>query len=102
MTDKMLVAAVKGVAGMSPALADPTAPLLPGVEVVRDVSVRVAAGVVRAAVEEGVATEKDIPREEGELEECKEGLSKFVEECMPALAGWGLVCLRSEREEYPD
>lgn len=32
VTDKMLVAAVRGVAGLSPALKDDTAPLLPGVE----------------------------------------------------------------------
>lgn len=38
----------------------------------------------------------------GDLEECKEGLSKFVEERMPIVAGRGLVCLRSEREEYLD
>ncbi|KAB5578841.1 hypothetical protein GE09DRAFT_562288 [Coniochaeta sp. 2T2.1] len=69
VTDKMLVAAVSGVAELSPALEDETAPLLPGVEVVRDVSVRVARKVVLAAVEEGVATERDIPTDEGELDE---------------------------------
>ncbi|KAI8291636.1 NAD-dependent malic enzyme [Colletotrichum sp. SAR11_57] len=36
VTDKMLVAAVEGVAALSPALEDQTAPLLPGVDVVRD------------------------------------------------------------------
>ena len=61
VTDRMLVAATRGVADLSPALADDTAPLLPGVERVRDVSVRVALEVVRAAVAEGVATERDIP-----------------------------------------
>ncbi|PIL23395.1 hypothetical protein GSI_14706 [Ganoderma sinense ZZ0214-1] len=38
----------------------------------------------------------------GELEECKAGLVEFVAECMPTVAGRGLVRLRSEREEYPD
>lgn len=69
VTDKMLIAAVSGVAEVSPALDDATAPLLPGVEVVRDVSVRVARKVILAAVEEGVATEEGIPTEEGELDE---------------------------------
>lgn len=69
VTDKMLVAAVSGVAELSPALKDDTAPLLPGVAVVRDVSVRVARKVVQAAVEEGVVTEKGIPEKEEELDE---------------------------------
>ena len=69
VTDKMLLAAVQGVAELGPVLKDDTAPLLPGVEVVRDVSVRVARKVIQAAVEEGVATEGDIPEEDGELEE---------------------------------
>jgi len=70
LTDKMLVAAVRGLADLSPALKDDTAPLLPGVEAVRNVSVRVAREVIKMAVEEGVATEKDIPvHNDGELEE---------------------------------
>ncbi|KAG7293668.1 hypothetical protein NEMBOFW57_003723 [Staphylotrichum longicolle] len=69
VTDKMLIAAVNGVVELSPALKDDTEPLLPGVDVVRDVSVRVARKVIQAAVEEGVATEKDIPTDEKELDE---------------------------------
>lgn len=69
VTDKMLVAAVEGVAALSPALEDQTAPLLPGVDVVRDVSLRVARNVIKAAVAEGVATEEGIPEEDGELDE---------------------------------
>lgn len=69
ITDKMLVAAVHGVAGLSPALKDDTAPLLPGVEVVRDVSVRVAREVIKTAVQEAVAAEKDIPDNDTDLEE---------------------------------
>lgn len=61
LTDKMLVAAVQAVAAMSPALKDPTAPLLPDVDAVRDVSLQVAKGIIKAAVEEKVATEKGIP-----------------------------------------
>ncbi|KAI0160707.1 malic enzyme [Xylariaceae sp. FL1272] len=69
LTDKMLVAAVHGVSALSPALSDDTAPLLPGVEDVRNVSVRVAREVIKAAVEEGVATQEGIPEDEKELED---------------------------------
>lgn len=69
VTDNMLVAAVRGVAEMSPALKDDTAPLLPGVEDVRPVSVRIAREVIQAAVEEGVATEKEIPTDNEELDQ---------------------------------
>ncbi|KAI8955613.1 malic enzyme [Xylaria longipes] len=69
LTDKMLVAAVRGVADLSPALKDDTAPLLPGVEEVRGVSVRVAREVIKAAVREGVATEEHIPDDDADLEE---------------------------------
>ncbi|KAL4407726.1 malic enzyme [Colletotrichum abscissum] len=69
VTDKMLVAAVEGVASLSPALKDQTAPLLPGVDVVRDVSVRVARAVIKAAVKEGVATEEGIPEGDEDLDE---------------------------------
>lgn len=67
VTDRMLVAAVEAVAELSPALEDATAPLLPGVESVRDVSVRVARKVIRAAEKERVATEK-VPAEDEELD----------------------------------
>ncbi|KAK0657774.1 hypothetical protein B0T16DRAFT_402527 [Cercophora newfieldiana] len=71
VTDKMLVAATKGVAEMGPALKDQNAnaPLLPGVDVVRDVSVRVARKVIQAAREEGVTTEENIPSGDEELDE---------------------------------
>lgn len=69
LTDGMLVAAVRAVASMSPALRDPTAPLLPGVDQVRAVSLQVARQVIRAAVEEGVATQPDVPSDDADLEE---------------------------------
>lgn len=69
LTDKMLVAAVEGVASLSPALESPTAPLLPDVDFVRQVSVRVARNVIQAAVKQGMATEEGIPTDEAELEE---------------------------------
>lgn len=68
LTDRMLVAAVEGVAALSPTLKDPTAPLLPDVMEVRPVSIRVARCVIRAAVEEGVATEEGIPEDVEELD----------------------------------
>ncbi|PSR79995.1 hypothetical protein BD289DRAFT_374795 [Coniella lustricola] len=77
LTDKMLVAAVEGVAEMSPALKDDKAPLLPGVDVVREVSVNIAKKVIRAAQKEGeqggegarIVQEEGIPDEDAELEE---------------------------------
>jgi malate dehydrogenase (oxaloacetate-decarboxylating) len=77
VTDKMLVAATRGVAEMGPALkeGDASAPLLPGVDVVREVSVRVARKVIQTAVDEGVATEEDIPTSD-------EGLDEWIREQM--------------------
>lgn len=69
VTDKMLVAAVEAVAEMSPALKENTAPLVPGVEAVRDVSVNVARKVIRAAEKEGLATEEGIPSDDEDLKE---------------------------------
>lgn len=68
LTDRMLVAAVEAVSSLSPVLNDSNAPLLPDVEQVKDVSVRVARNVIQAAVKEGVETEKGIPTEEVDLE----------------------------------
>ncbi|KAL2157132.1 hypothetical protein VTH06DRAFT_6420 [Thermothelomyces fergusii] len=69
VTDRMLIAAVRGVSEMSPALKDDSAPLLPAVDVVREVSVRVAQKVIQAAIEEGVATQEGIPTDGNELDE---------------------------------
>lgn len=69
LTDKMLVAAVEAVAAKSPALKDDTAPLVPGVDVVREVSVAIATKVIRAAQKEDLAQEKGIPEDDKELEE---------------------------------
>lgn len=66
VTDSMLVAAVEAVAEMSPVRKDPMAPLLPGVGVVRDVSVAIARRVVRAAAKEGVSTEAGMPLDGGD------------------------------------
>lgn len=69
VTDEMLVAAVEAVAEMSPAMKDDTAPLVPGVDVVREVSVNVASKVIRAAVKDGLATEKGIPDDDEDVKE---------------------------------
>ncbi|KAL3605961.1 NAD-dependent malic enzyme, mitochondrial [Fusarium poae] len=69
LTDRMLVAAVEGVSSLSPALKDPTAPLLPDVGSVRDVSVRIARNVIQAAVKDGEATQEGIPEDVDDLEE---------------------------------
>jgi malate dehydrogenase (oxaloacetate-decarboxylating) len=65
----MLVAAVEGVSSMSPVLKDPTAPLLPDVGSVRDVSVRIARNVIQAAVKDGEATQEGIPEKDEDLED---------------------------------
>ncbi|CAH0056472.1 unnamed protein product [Clonostachys solani] len=69
LTDRMLVAAVEAVSSMSPALQDPTAPLLPGVLSVKEISVRVARSVIKEAVDDDLATERDIPESDGDLDE---------------------------------
>lgn len=69
LTAEMLVAAVKALAAQSPALRDSNAGLLPDVENVREISVGIAQAVIRQAQKEGLAMQKGIPEEEGELEE---------------------------------
>ena len=69
LSDKMLVAAVKALAAQAPALRDPDRGLLPDVVDVREISVHIARAVIKQAVDEGLATEKDIPTEDAELEE---------------------------------
>jgi malate dehydrogenase (oxaloacetate-decarboxylating) len=69
VSDAMLVAAVKALAAQSPALKDPNKGLLPDVADVREISVHIAKAVIKQAVEEGLAQEKDIPNEDAELDE---------------------------------
>jgi malate dehydrogenase (oxaloacetate-decarboxylating) len=69
LSDKMLVAAVKALAAQSPALKDPDKGLLPDVMDVREISVHIAKAVIKTAVDEGLAQEKDIPTEDELLEE---------------------------------
>ncbi len=65
----MLVAAVKAIAAQSPALKDPDKGLVPDVIDVREISVHVAKAVIKQAVEEDLATEKEIPENDDDLEE---------------------------------
>ena len=66
MSKKMLVAAVEALKAESP-LKDSNKPLLPDVENVREISVKIAAAVIRCAVEEGLAQQDGIPDSDSEL-----------------------------------
>ena len=65
----MLVAAIKVIAEKSPALQNPAKGLVPDITDVREISVQLAKAVIKKAVDEGLAREKDIPGDDGELEE---------------------------------
>jgi malate dehydrogenase (oxaloacetate-decarboxylating) len=69
LSDKMLVAAIKALAAQAPALKDPSKGLLPDIMNVREISVHIARAVIKAAVEEDLAIEKDIPVGDDDLEE---------------------------------
>ncbi|KAI4121442.1 MAG: hypothetical protein LQ338_006363 [Usnochroma carphineum] len=53
----------------APALKGPNKGLVPDVTNVREISVQVAKAVIKKAVEEGLATQKEIPEEDEELDE---------------------------------
>ncbi|KAH4936482.1 malic enzyme [Parastagonospora nodorum] len=69
MTSAMLVAAVQAIASAAPVLNDTGAGLLPDVEDVREISVKIARNVIKKAVEDGLAQEKGIPYNDTNLEE---------------------------------
>ncbi|KAM0715738.1 hypothetical protein Q7P37_008252 [Cladosporium fusiforme] len=69
ITSAMLVEATKALASQAPAMEDPDAALLPDVEDVREVSVKIAAAVIKQAVKENVAQEKGVPDNDKDLEE---------------------------------
>lgn len=69
MSKKMLVAAVEALKAESPALKDSDKPLLPDVQNVREISVNIAAAVIKCAVKEGLAQQEGIPDEDSELRE---------------------------------
>lgn len=66
LSDTMIIAAANALASRSPALKDPDQALLPDMKDVRETSTYVAAAVVKAAVEEGLATHDDIPKRDDE------------------------------------
>jgi malate dehydrogenase (oxaloacetate-decarboxylating) len=59
VTDKMLLAAAKALGNHSPALQDPTGPLLPRVTTIRDVALDIAYAVGARAQEEGLASKSE-------------------------------------------
>ncbi|KAL5116319.1 NAD-dependent malic enzyme, mitochondrial [Pleosporales sp. CAS-2024a] len=69
MTPALLVAAVEALASAAPAIKGTGAGLLPDVEDVREISVNIARNVIKKAVEDGLAQEKDIPDNDADLEE---------------------------------
>jgi malate dehydrogenase (oxaloacetate-decarboxylating) len=69
MTPALLVAAVQALAAAAPVLNDSGSGLLPDVEDVREISVQIAKNVIKKAVEDDLAQEKDIPSDDADLEE---------------------------------
>jgi malate dehydrogenase (oxaloacetate-decarboxylating) len=59
----------KALASQAPVLKDPYAALLPDVTDVREISIGVAAAVIKQAVKDGLAQEKGIPGSDVELNE---------------------------------
>ncbi|KAF3932709.1 hypothetical protein ABW19_dt0204035 [Dactylella cylindrospora] len=69
LSDGMLISAVHALAAQSPALEDADQGLLPDVEDVREISMKIACAVIKKAVEDGVAANKGIPADDDKLEE---------------------------------
>ena len=69
MTPAMLVSAVQALAAEAPVLKGTGAGLLPDVEDVREISIKIARNVIKKAVEDGLAQEKEIPDNDADLEE---------------------------------
>jgi malate dehydrogenase (oxaloacetate-decarboxylating) len=69
MTSAMLVAAVQALASAAPVVNGSGAGLLPDVEDVREISVKIARNVIKQAVKDDLAQEKDIPDNDEDLEE---------------------------------
>lgn len=75
----MLMAGVHALASLSPALEHPEASLLPDLAEVRDVSVAVAAAVVKQAVEDGNAQDEEVIKVvKGQAEQ---GLEEYIKVC---------------------
>jgi malate dehydrogenase (oxaloacetate-decarboxylating) len=68
MTPALLVAAVQALASEAPVLHGKGSGLLPDVQDVREISVKIAKGVIRKAVEDNLAKQEGIPTQDEELE----------------------------------
>ena len=68
MSPPLLVAATKALAAQAPALRDPNDGLLPDVINVRDISVKIAAAVIKKAKEEKLTQQEGIPDKDEDLE----------------------------------
>ncbi|GFZ48749.1 NAD-dependent malic enzyme [Saitozyma sp. JCM 24511] len=66
MTDKMIVAGARRLAELAPALNDPNQALLPDFGDAAKVNFEVGLAVLEQAIEEGVATEKELPKSKEE------------------------------------
>ncbi|KAL1303881.1 hypothetical protein AAFC00_000335 [Neodothiora populina] len=69
LSPPLIVAAVKALAAQAPALQDSNAGLLPDIADVREISVKIAAAVIKKAVEEKLAQQEGIPDNDKELDE---------------------------------
>lgn len=76
LSDTMIIAAVNALATRSLAQNDPDQALLPDMKDVRETSTYVAAAVIKAAVEESLATHDDIPK--GDDEELRQWVIKHM------------------------
>jgi malate dehydrogenase (oxaloacetate-decarboxylating) len=68
MSPPLLVAATKALAAQAPALKDENAGLLPDVTNVREISVKIAAAVIKKAKEEKLTQQEGIPDDDDDLE----------------------------------
>jgi malate dehydrogenase (oxaloacetate-decarboxylating) len=69
LTPALLVSAVEALAAAAPVVNGSGSGLLPDVEDVREISVQIAKNVIKKAVEDDLAQEKDIPSKDDDLEE---------------------------------
>ena len=67
------MSAIKGMASKAPALKDERKPLVPDVDVAREVSVAIATKVIEQAKKQGLCREENVPDNDGELSQWIEG-----------------------------
>ncbi len=73
LSDEMLMAAIKGMASKAPVLTDERKPLVPNVDVAREVSVAIATSVIKQAKSQGLCREQHVPDNDDELSQWVEG-----------------------------